>query len=95
MYLVAVTFDAAEADRETCRIRLARQAADSLNEPGCQRFDVWEDTARTGRFFLFEIYDDRSAFDVHLATPHFQSFDAEVGPLMIGKTVETWGLLPG
>ena len=47
------------------------------------------------RVFLYEIYDDRAAFDAHLASPHFRAFDAEVGPWVQDKQVETGELAPG
>jgi len=95
MYLVAVTFDVHAGHAQSFATRVARQAADSLREPGCRRFDVWTDPADPARVFLFEIYDDRAAFDAHLATDHFTAFDAEVGPWVRGKTVETWVLAEG
>jgi quinol monooxygenase YgiN len=37
--------------------------------------------------FLYEVYTHRAAFDAHLATPHFRSFDATVGTWVARKTV--------
>jgi autoinducer 2-degrading protein len=39
------------------------------------------------RIILYEIYDDAAAFDAHLKTPHFASFDAASAPLVAGRTV--------
>ena len=95
MYLVAVTFRIQPDRIDAFLPRVARQASDSLEEPGCQRFDVWQDPDDRTRVFLYEIYDDRAAFDVHLASPHFTAFDAEVGPWVEDKQVETGALSPG
>lgn len=92
MFLVAVTFRIAPERAEAFRDRVGRQAADSLTEPGCSRFDVWCDTADCTRVFLFEIYDDRAAFDAHLASPHYKAFDAEVRDWVLDKQVELWSL---
>ena len=92
MLLVAVTFEIAGEKAEAFRDRVLRQARDSLTEAGCQRFDVWCDPGDCTRVFLFEIYDDRAAFDVHLASAHFRAFDAEVGPWVRDKRVELWTL---
>ncbi|MEO1490666.1 MAG: putative quinol monooxygenase [Pseudomonadota bacterium] len=92
MYLVAVTFDVDPAHAAAFTARVAQQATDSLTEEGCHRFDVWTDPAEPARIFLFEIYTDRAAFDVHLASTHFKAFDAEVGPWVQDKAVETWTL---
>lgn len=92
MLLAAVTFEIAPDHAEAFRDRVRRQAADSLGEPGCRRFDVWCDTDDCCRVFLFEIYDDRAAFDAHLESRHFQDFDVEVAPWVEAKTVELWSL---
>lgn len=95
MYLVSVTFAITPEKAEAFETRVAQQAVDSLKEPGCQRFDVWRDPADPGRVFLYEIYDDRAAFDVHLASAHFKAFDAEVRFWVLEKQVETANLSPG
>lgn len=95
MLLVAVTFEILPERAEAFRDRVRRQAEDSLEEPGCQRFDVWCDTGDCCRVFLFEIYHDRAAFDAHLASAHFRDFDSEVAPWVRDKQVELWSLAPG
>lgn len=57
-------------------LRLAREdASHSLrDEPGCRRFDVTLLHAVENRVLFYEIYDDRAAFDAHLATPHLARF---------------------
>ncbi len=92
MLLVAVTFQIVPERAEAFRDRVRQQAADSLGEPGCRRFDVWCDTGDCCRVFLFEIYDDRDAFDAHLGSGHFRAFDAEVAPWVEDKKVEIWSL---
>ena len=92
MLLVAVTFTIVPERAEAFRDRVRRQAADSLGEPGCRRFDVWCDTDDCCRVFLFEIYDDRAAFDAHLGTPHFRDFDAAVGPWVQERKIDLWTL---
>lgn len=92
MLLVAVTFEIVPERAEAFRDRVRLQAADSLGEPGCRRFDVWCDTDDCCRVFLFEIYEDRRAFDAHLDSRHFRDFDAEVGPWVREKSVELWNL---
>lgn len=94
MLLVAVTFQIAPDRAEAFRDRVRRQAEDSLAEPGCRRFDVWCDTGDCTRVFLFEIYDDRAAFDAHLQSGHFKEFDAEVRPWVQDRTIELFTLVP-
>ena len=94
MLLVAVTFEIRPERAEAFRDRVGRQATDSLEEPGCRRFDVWCDTGDCSRVFLFEIYDDRAAFDAHLASAHFRDFDATVTPWIRDRRAELWTLGP-
>ena len=95
MYLVAVTFEIADDKAEAFAARVQQRADDSLTEAGCRRFDVWFGPAGATTVFLFEIYDDRAAFDVHLASDHFKAFDAEVAPWIRDKKIETWTLGSG
>lgn len=95
MYVVAVLFEAAPGHEADLLARVRRQAADSLEkEAGCHRFDVAVDPAAPSRIFLYELYDDRAAFDLHLASAHFADFDAQVGPWTASKRVETFDLTP-
>ena len=49
--------------RETARRSVER-------EPGCLRFDVFQDLADQNRYILYEVYTSEDAFQKHLATPH-------------------------
>lgn len=93
MYVVTVTFvttpDASDAFREA----VIAQAANSLNlEEACQRFDVCLDPEDPTRVFLYELYSDRAAFDLHLKSDHFLDFDARTRDWVTSKTVEIWML---
>lgn len=91
MYCVAVTFRLHAENFSAFEKRVVQQARDSLaKEPGCSVFDVWTDAGRPNEVFLYEIYDDRAAFDAHLASEHFKSFDAEVADWVADKKVLTW-----
>ena len=93
MYVVTVTFEVHPEMQEAFLRRVMEQASDSLRvEPGCSRFDVSTGPERPDGVFLYEIYDDRAAFDRHLASAHFRSFDAEVVPMVVSKTVQVWQL---
>lgn len=60
------------------------------DEPGCRQFDVCALPGDRARIFLYEIYDDRAAFDVHLAAPHFKAFDAKVADWVESKSVRLY-----
>jgi quinol monooxygenase YgiN len=68
-------------------IENARASRES--EPGCRQFDVCSAPDDPRTMFLYELYDDRAAFDAHLATAHFKAFDARVAPWVVSKRVRT------
>ncbi|MEL6748477.1 MAG: antibiotic biosynthesis monooxygenase [Pseudomonadota bacterium] len=39
---------------------------------------------------LYELYDDRAAFEAHLASAHYAAFDAATKDLIAAKTVTTY-----
>ena len=94
MFAVAVTFVVNPDTRDAFRDAVRKQAADSLRlETGCRQFDVCISPQRPDEIFLYEIYDSAAAFDEHLASSHFLSFDARVKPFVASKQVATWTLL--
>lgn len=49
-------------------------------EPGNHRYDLFREAAPSGPVLhLYEIYEDRAAFDTHIASDHFQTFRSTVG----------------
>ncbi len=88
MYVILVEFTLHARHFEKFVTRVRQQAADSLErEPGCRVFDVCIDPARDNFVLLYEVYDDRAAFDAHLAADHFIDFDATVGGWVSDKQV--------
>ena len=91
MFVVTVWFEVHPEHADSFRERVLIQASNSLErEPACRQFDVSFDPADAARCFLYERYDDRKAFDVHLASEHFKQFDATVTPWIKSKKVEIW-----
>ncbi|MEM7732327.1 MAG: putative quinol monooxygenase [Pseudomonadota bacterium] len=91
MFVVTVTFDIFE-DRMAAFLPLTRQNAKTClnHEPGCLRFDVCTDASRPSEVFLYEIYEDAAAFDIHLQSPHFKAFEAQASEMVAAKTVKTY-----
>jgi quinol monooxygenase YgiN len=56
-------------------------------EPGCRRFDVLATQSDAYRIVLYEIYDDRAAFEVHIKTDHFARFNEASAGLVAEKKV--------
>lgn len=88
MYVIIVDFDI-KPDRLTDFLTLMQDnaAASVRDEPGCRQFDVCQDPEAPDHIFLYEIYDDRAAFEVHLASPHFRTFDAASADMITSKHV--------
>lgn len=62
------------------------------DEPGCRRFDVLTSAKDGDHILLYEIYDDRAAFEAHVKTPHFAIFNRESAPLVADKVVKEYTL---
>lgn len=92
-YAVTVTFDLKDGATEQFHHLVAENARQSVAlEPGCIRFDVLfpADSAKLNEVFLYEIYTDQAAFDAHLASAHFKSFDESTRTLVRRKTVNAF-----
>ncbi len=91
MYAVCVTFTLAPDAMSRFLPLVTDNAGTSLrDEPGCHRFDIATDAERPAQLFLYELYDDRAAFDAHLASDHYKAFDMATGELVADKSVATW-----
>lgn len=91
MFAVTVTLDLAPGQRAAFLPLMRANAQASLSdEPGCRQFDICTDTTRPDTVFLYEVYDTKAAFDAHLATAHYASFDAATQEMIAAKTVHTF-----
>ena len=59
-------------------------------ESGCHQFDVCFDDDKPGEVFLYELYDDKAAFDVHLASEHFLAFAEASAQMVVSKTLHLY-----
>ena len=92
-FVITVDFTVKPGAMAAFRKLIDKNAQDSCaDEPGCRRFDVLVPTERGDKIFLYEIYDDRAAFDAHLKTRHFDVFNCESERLVISKTVAQYTL---
>ena len=91
MYVVTVVFTINPPQFEQFLPLMLDNARRSReDEPGCRQFDVSVDDAQPGFVFLYELYDDRAAFDAHLASPHFVSFAAATQAMVTDRVIRTW-----
>jgi (4S)-4-hydroxy-5-phosphonooxypentane-2,3-dione isomerase len=89
-FAITVTFEIDQKSFENFLPLMHENAKASVREePGCLRFDVLLpveiSTRRT--VFLYEVYESRAAFDTHLSSPHFLSFDEATRDMIVAKSV--------
>ena len=90
MLVVTVVFEPKPEHAQAFRAAMLDNArASRETEPGCRQFDVCVDPA-TGTLFLYELYDDRAAFDAHMRAAHFLAFDAKVRDWVARKDVKIY-----
>ena len=88
MYAVTVTFKIKEGQMDAFMPLMLQNARLSLSrEPECHQFDVCTDEDRPNEVFLYELYTDAAAFQTHLDSGHFKSFDGEVSEMIASKAV--------
>lgn len=91
MFAVCVTFQIVHGQMDVFMpLMLANARASLSDEPECHRFDVLTDPARPNEVGLYELYTDAAAFDAHLASAHFKTFDAAVSAMIASKSVQTY-----
>ena len=93
-FAITVDFTLKPGALAAFRKLIDKNAQDSCaHEPGCQRFDVLVPIETGDKIFLYEIYDNRAAFDAHLKTPHFDMFNRESEALVLTKNVVQYKLV--
>jgi quinol monooxygenase YgiN len=92
-YVVIVEFVLGAGTRPAFRPLMDANASASAREPGCRRFDVIEPADDPDRIVLYEIYDDRAAFEAHLATAHFKAFDRDASPMIVRRSITAGALV--
>jgi autoinducer 2-degrading protein len=90
-FAVCVTFAIKPEFCAKFRQLVGENAKTSLvNEKGCSRFDVCSDVDHPDEIFLYEIYTSPEAFNRHLKTEHFLSFDRETAHMISAKEARTY-----
>jgi quinol monooxygenase YgiN len=87
-FVVLADFTLKPGTRDRFVELVSRNAAASVNEPGCRRFDVLTPRDGAERVVLYEIYDDEAAFEAHMQTPHFAEFRRATADLIEDRSVE-------
>jgi quinol monooxygenase YgiN len=87
-FAIVVEFRLKPGTRPEFRRLIDRNACSSAGtEPGCRQFDVLEPKDRPDSIFLYEIYDDEAAFQAHLQSAHYATFNSESASFITERSV--------
>jgi quinol monooxygenase YgiN len=82
-FVLVANWTAKPGEEDRVRSCLERLAKAARQEPGCRFYQPCQDPESPGTFLIFEIYDDRLAYEAHGASAHFQEIGAgEAFPLL-------------
>ena len=88
MLAVCVDFEIDLASLDAFLTIMQKNALDSLaNEAGCHQFDITQDLQNPTKIFLYELYDDAVAFDLHKKASHYLEFNRLVSEMVTAKSV--------
>ena len=91
MFVVVVEFTVRAGFIDRFLERVMQQAQDSLKlEVDCHVFDVCACSEKRSHVLLYEVYTDKTAFDVHLASAHFRDFNNAVQEWVSDKQLSTF-----
>ncbi len=54
-------------------------------EAGCLRFDILVPEEAGDQVFLYEVYADQAAVDMHMATPHMASYREDTDAMVASR----------
>ena len=57
------------------------------NEVSCHQFDILQDPQNPTKIFLYELYDDSAASELHKQASHYLEFIQESSEMVISKSV--------
>jgi quinol monooxygenase YgiN len=61
---------------------LQQFATDSVKDPGSVRFELLREPNRINHFTVVEVWQNKEAFETHLALAHTKSFREKIQPLL-------------
>ena len=94
MFVVCVEFEIALPHLDEFLLAMRKNARLSLrDEEGCQQFDICQDQQNPTIIFLYEIYDDAAAFELHKAAPHYDEFTEAIDGMVLKKAVRLFTIV--
>jgi quinol monooxygenase YgiN len=88
MYVLVVDFVVKPEHVAAFTAEIGKNAkASRETEPGCRQFDVCVAPEDPAKIVLYEVYDDRAAFEAHLKAPHFLAFKPKMEAWLASNAV--------
>ena len=88
MLAVCVDFEIDPESLDAFLSIMQKNAVDSLlNEVGCHQFDILQDPQNPTKIFLYELYDDAAAFNLHKQSSHYLEFNQASNEMVMSKSV--------
>jgi quinol monooxygenase YgiN len=88
MHVVVVTIDVKlEAKDGFVAATLENARSSVAGEPGCSQFDVVQDERNPTRIYLYEVYRDKAAFEIHMTMAHYFAWRDTVKDLFAAPPV--------
>ena len=88
MLAVCVDFEIGPASIAAFLPLMQKNAAESLaNEAGCHQFDITQDPQNPTKIFLYELYDDAVAFELHKQASHYLEFNDAISGMVNKKSI--------
>ena len=88
MLAVCVDFEIDLARLDVFLTILKKNASDSLaNEVGCHQFDIAQDPKNPTKIFLYKLYDDEVAFELHKKASHYLEFNDAISGMVNKKSI--------
>ncbi|HEX5936234.1 MAG TPA: putative quinol monooxygenase [Actinomycetota bacterium] len=79
---VFASFRPREGSEYPLRTLLAWMVEHTRAEPGCERYDLYEERDGNGALHLFERYRDQEALEAHRASDHYIEYRRQVADLL-------------
>jgi quinol monooxygenase YgiN len=73
-FVVAAIWTAEEGQAEVVLDVIEKMTPLSRQEPDCLHYQAHRSPENPNVFFLYEQYKDADAYEVHMATPHFEEY---------------------
>jgi len=88
MLAVCVDFEIDPESLDAFLPIMQKNASDSLlKEVGCHQFDITQDPQSPTKIFLYELYDDAVAFEMHIQASHYLEFNDAISRMVDKKSV--------